>query len=275
MFEVGKTYKRREQIHLVYGGQSQGGISTPSKHDMVLLFSSDAGENYGYENQFRSDGSFWYTGEGQIGHMEMLRGNAAIHNHKKSGKELHLFEYVKKGYVRYIGEAQYVGHHIEERLDREGKNRNAIIFHLALLNKHKNKPQKNLHSTVDKPTKNHSLSELRELAQQASMKKASTKQVARMTSIRSLAIRLYALKRSNGICEGCKSPAPFQSKDGPFLEVHHLLRLSDGGPDEPKNIIALCPNCHRRVHLSLDGDNYNKKLIKLIKKIEASQDYVS
>ncbi|MDY7081344.1 MAG: HNH endonuclease [Halobacteria archaeon] len=46
------------------------------------------------------------------------------------------------------------------------------------------------------------------------------------------------------------------------MEVHHLHRHSDGGVDHPDNVIALCPNCHRRVHYGKDGDSFNQKLIK-------------
>ena len=34
----------------------------------------------------------------------------------------------------------------------------------------------------------------------------------------------------------------------PFLEVHHVKSLSDGGEDTLDNVIALCPNCHREKH---------------------------
>ena len=59
-----------------------------------------------------------------------------------------------------------------------------------------------------------------------------------------------ALKRANGVCEGCKEKAPFLCKTTlkPYLEVHHVVRLIDGGEDSPANTIALCPNCHRRAH---------------------------
>lgn len=270
MFEVGRIYKRKEEIHGVYGGQGQGGISTPSKHPIVLIFTSDTGESYGYQDQFRSDGTFWYTGEGQVGDMEMLRGNAAVRDHQENGKELHIFEYVKTAHVRYIGEAQCVGHHIEERPDRESNTRNAIIFHLALLPEPSSevKEPKGQYGEPKNPSRKLSLSELRHLALQTAMENASTDQVSRNTAVRSEAIRLYALKRSNGICEGCTAPAPFQGKEGPFLEVHHLLRLSDGGPDHPENVIALCPNCHRRVHFSKDGEAYNKKLIEVVNGLE-------
>jgi len=36
-----------------------------------------------------------------------------------------------------------------------------------------------------------------------------------------------------GVCESCLQPAPFHGKKGPYLEVHHVHRLSDGGPDHP------------------------------------------
>lgn len=58
------------------------------------------------------------------------------------------------------------------------------------------------------------------------------------------------LLRANGVCEKCKKPAPFvRRSDGtPFLEVHHLIPLSDGGEDAIENAEALCPNCHREEH---------------------------
>jgi len=80
---------------------------------------------------------------------------------------------------------------------------------------------------------------------------------------------LYALKRSKGACEGCSAPAPFEGKEGPFLEVHHLLRLGDGGPDHPENVIALCPNCHRRVHFGKDGEACNEKLLEIANGLES------
>jgi len=35
------------------------------------------------------------------------------------------------------------------------------------------------------------------------------------------------------------------------LDIHHIWELSAGGGDEPSNLIALCPNCHRLYHLHL------------------------
>lgn len=67
---------------------------------------------------------------------------------------------------------------------------------------------------------------------------------------RDLKVIAYALKKSNGICGDCGNPAPFNSgKTGiPYLEVHHVKMLKDGGSDTVDNVIALCPNCHRKRH---------------------------
>ena len=58
------------------------------------------------------------------------------------------------------------------------------------------------------------------------------------------------LNRAGGVCEDCNDPAPFQraSNGTPFLEVHHIKSLSDGGEDTLENVVALCPNCHRKRH---------------------------
>jgi len=58
------------------------------------------------------------------------------------------------------------------------------------------------------------------------------------------------LIRAKGVCEKCKKPAPFRKAlDGtPYLEVHHQIRLADGGEDTVDNAVAVCPNCHRELH---------------------------
>ena len=61
------------------------------------------------------------------------------------------------------------------------------------------------------------------------------------------------LLRANGVCEKCNESAPFiRAKDKtPYLEVHHKIRLSDGGEDTIENAIAVCPNCHRELHFGI------------------------
>lgn len=69
----------------------------------------------------------------------------------------------------------------------------------------------------------------------------------------------HAKIRANGICQLCEQPAPFQDVYGkPFLESHHIKWLSDGGEDSLQNTVALCPNCHRKMHHVGDPQDVQK-----------------
>jgi len=66
---------------------------------------------------------------------------------------------------------------------------------------------------------------------------------------RNSAVKAWILQQADGQCESCEQPAPFRDFGGqPFLEVHHLRQLADGGSDTVANAVALCPNCHRELH---------------------------
>ncbi|MDS0284030.1 HNH endonuclease [Haloarcula onubensis] len=84
---------------------------------------------------------------------------------------------------------------------------------------------------------------------------------------RSEKIKRFVLARADGTCEGCGRPAPFDRKDGsPYLEVHHLDELAEGGADAPDNVVALCPNCHCQIHYGKNGTEYNDDLRKKLEK---------
>ncbi len=61
------------------------------------------------------------------------------------------------------------------------------------------------------------------------------------------------LFEAKGCCQSCGKKAPFKrTSDGsPYLEVHHCLPLAKGGDDTVANAIALCPNCHRKMHFGV------------------------
>lgn len=67
---------------------------------------------------------------------------------------------------------------------------------------------------------------------------------------RDASVVAYAIKKADGICGDCGKPAPFVKRGSnlPYLEVHHIVMLKDGGSDTVDNVVALCPNCHRKRH---------------------------
>ena len=66
-------------------------------------------------------------------------------------------------------------------------------------------------------------------------------------------IAAYVKNRANGHCQLCGAVAPFLDQNGePYLECHHIQWLSEGGLDSIDNCVALCPNCHRKMHIVND-----------------------
>lgn len=126
-FVVGQTYRRRD-IHAKYGGQRQGGISTPARVPFVFIFTGETGEQYGYRDDWTSAGTYLYTGEGQLGDMRFISGNRAIRDQKKNRKQLLLFKQIKKGHVEFVGEMQYAGDQIRRGPDKNGREREVIVF---------------------------------------------------------------------------------------------------------------------------------------------------
>jgi predicted HNH restriction endonuclease len=75
------------------------------------------------------------------------------------------------------------------------------------------------------------------------------------TYSRDARIAAFVLNEAAGACEACGKPSPFYKDNGkPYLEVHHLRRLADGGSDTVENAIAVCPNCHRELHYGENRD---------------------
>jgi 5-methylcytosine-specific restriction protein A len=202
--------------------------------------------------------------------MKFLRGNLAIKDHLRNGKELHVFKQQEKAKVKYIGQMVYIESHFKPGHDKHGDNRQIIIFELEPISE---LAEYHLSPEEEKKTilnlEQLSLAELRKKAQLHSV--PSSTPVERKTQYwkASQAIKLYAKKRAQGLCEGCGNPAPFVKVDGsPYLEVHHINKLSDGGPDDPQWVSAICPNCHRRSHFSTDVREFNNSLKSIVQKKE-------
>ncbi|MCU1047096.1 HNH endonuclease [Stenotrophomonas maltophilia] len=134
-FEVGALYNRQKQIHGVFGGQQQGGISTPKEHPLVIAFTGEAGVSHGYHDFWDDDEVFHYFGEGQVGDMKYVAGNRAIGEHVKDGKTLVVFQMMGKGRpYRYLGRFMCLSSYVQPGMpDGKGQPRSAIVFRLRSL----------------------------------------------------------------------------------------------------------------------------------------------
>jgi hypothetical protein len=82
-------------------------------------------------------------------------------------------------------------------------------------------------------------------------------------------VKAWVLRQASGRCELCTLEAPFQADSGQkYLEHHHVIQLAHGGPDSVENSVALCPNCHRRLHLGADRKDQRGRLYSQVTRLE-------
>ena len=114
----------------------------------------------------------------------------------------------------------------------------------------------------ERKIKKKSLDELLQNAKASSQKNVGFRNTNTKYWIRSASIVELAKKLANGICQLCNEQAPFKDQYGePYLETHHIEWLANGGADTPENTVALCPNCHKKMHV-VNSDEDKKALIQ-------------
>ncbi len=269
-FVVHQTYVRRADIHEPFGGQQQSGISTPAKHPGIFIFTGHGAGAVGYKDRYEADGSLRYTGQGQTGDMQMVLGNSAIRDHAANGKDLLVFtQQAKGGRVRFEGLFTCADWTIELQNGIDGVERNAIVFSLVPL-RELELDAEDIATQLAPPGPVKNL-RARAFAAATASPVAGAATAAATVYARSRDVRDYVLERAAGCCEGCGDPAPFTTATGrPYLEAHHIRRLSDGGPDDPRHVAGICPNCHRRAHYGSDRLTFNSKLASAVLAAEAA-----
>ena len=265
-FILNEFYNRRNDIHHVFGGGQQSGISPSRSSPFIFLFTGGSGEHYGYADSLNDDGSFDFFGEGQAGDMTFTKGNKAIRDHVRLKKDILLFESLGKGKsVRFLGEFVCESYREVIAKDRDSRDRKAFIFQLRRADENPASAE------VPPQLLNLSLESLRQRAYEAAT--PTRKTTTRIVNVRERkeSVKAYALMRAAGRCECCGESAPFNDRNGqPFLQVHHIRKLADNGLDTPENVAAITPNCHSRIHHSLDGPEIDKELAVKIAQKERS-----
>lgn len=75
-----------------------------------------------------------------------------------------------------------------------------------------------------------------------------------------LVVRQRVLDRAAGRCEWCGDFGFATHAGAIFLETHHVVQLSEGGPDTSANVVALCPNHHREAHFGASREGMRESL---------------
>jgi 5-methylcytosine-specific restriction protein A len=158
----------------------------------------------------------------------------------------------------------YAGHYTKSLPDKNGNPRQGIIFKLA---------ETDTPALIEAPSPDtkEGLGFLasRNAAIEAAKDVAEKVKTAQERRKRSQRISKYVQERALGYCEVCGYAAPFDRLNGkPYLESHHITQLADDGPDAPRDVVAACPTCHRRIHHGDGGDEINTAAHERIKQVE-------
>lgn len=198
---------------------------------------------------------FHYTGMGQTGHQSLkFSQNRTLNLSASNGVAVHLFEVFVPQQYTYIGEVQLESPPYQEsQLDAKKIMRTVWVFPLQL--KTALPPAISAASLQQLiALKQRKISRMSDAEVEHAARRTEQRQVSQRASTttyfqRSIWIAEHAKRRAKGKCELCVKNAPFLRKNGePYLETHHIQWLANGGFDTIENTVALCPNCHRRMH---------------------------
>ncbi|MEV4731174.1 hypothetical protein [Saccharopolyspora sp. NPDC049426] len=124
----------RTEVHAKIGGSGTGGISPSKTTGTLQLFTSFGGEQFGYGHDgWRDDGSYHYTGAGQVRDQTMTRLNWHL---LTSTRRIHIFkELPERKVYEYLGEFvrdenPEQAWYRDDATDRDGVMRTVIIFRL-------------------------------------------------------------------------------------------------------------------------------------------------
>lgn len=266
-----------QDIKNTFGGNSQAGVRYSAENKHIVIIANHNSKNSPYQDTWIQN-TLYYTGTGKKGNQTESQNKRLI-NANKEKTPVYLFESFNAGEYTYRGQV-YVGtvDKVNEP-DSIGDTREVYKFPLKLKDT-SSLIKKNI---IDRYKKRESIviSKLSEkdLAKRAkinsqlnimrSEKLIGTKYHAKNRFVkaqifeRDISISEYVKEIAHGYCQLCNQPAPFIDDSGkPFLHSHHIEYLSKGGLDTIENSIAVCPNCHAKIHNIKSKEKEYKEILK-------------
>lgn len=246
---------------MIFKCGNQGGMRR-SKATNTLILITDATKGL-YDDRWDDD-TLHYTGMGLSGDQNIdWSQNKTLNRSRKSGIEIFLFEVLQLKSYTFRGQVKLASDPYQDKqLDQNGLLRSVWIFPLKLVNSNlliNHADLMKLQIAKESEAKKIDISELKLIVKNIAQK-PSMRTVQSPVYERNPYIAEYAKRRASGFCELCKESAPFIDKNSiPFLEAHHIIWFSRGGSDAIDNVVALCPNCHRKMHI-LDDEKHKKAL---------------
>lgn len=241
----------------------QGGMRRSHKSNTLVIVSNHIKSIY--DDRWDGD-TLYYTGMGTKGDQSLgFSQNKTLAESNSNGVTVHLFEVFEDKVYTYVGRVSLIQKPFEEVQDDENNEpRTVYIFPIQLVDNNRTvtiQDIKSVNQIRERKAKRLSNSELKLRARKSHSKAGSYRQSTTQHE-RSVWVSEYAKRLSQGQCQLCTEPAPFNKPNGePYLESHHIEWLAKGGSDSVENTVALCPNCHRKMHII--NDSKDVQLLKL------------
>lgn len=278
MFDVGASYQRSDLLAFIGSKQQQSGILWGDSERGFIIVTSGGkhAARAGYADLRHPDGSWDYHGQGTTGDQDpsrfsnrlLIEGNRTVllfTTGERTSKAIresgtHAKNYVFEGHFGVSGWDEYIP------VTGARKDNSLIRFRLVpCMDESDDKYQ----STVSPEVISLTVEELRLRIDDLLIRPLPYLESTIKYRARTALVRRYVQLRARGKCELCERVSPFLTNLGQaYLETHHIFRLADDGPDHPRNMIALCPNCHREAHYGENARAVNSRCQQIATKIE-------
>lgn len=282
---IGQEFPNRSAIAAVWGGDYQGGMATFARESsrIVNIFSDDTGPYP--DRRVAGTDRIEYIGQGRYGDQKLTaRGNALTEQARVDGEAARYWYRPTGGVFVFERWVAIVGRHREWHRDLNGDWRRAYVYDLAPVGSPNpadwptevtaEVDARSIDDDLDQDPPDPTLPAAPSLAElYVRMCKRAGQQAGKPAGkrsatdyARSAVARDAVLLRAQGTCENdqCAGMACDVRCDGTaILEVDHVKDLAKGGPDEPHNMIALCPNCHAAKTRGRARDALRRRLARL------------
>ncbi|WP_235676730.1 HNH endonuclease [Bacillus mycoides] len=257
-----------EEMRIIFKCGNMGGMRKSNETSSLVII-SDHTKNL-YEDKWDGD-ILHYTGMGKKGDQDInFAQNRTLNESHSNGIQIFLFEVLKAKEYIFMGKVELCAHPYQtKQKDEEGLIRNVWIYPVKVIDDKAStiineELLKQNYDKKEQKARRLTNEEVKNKAQEASSSRVGVRNIQSKTFDRNPYVTIYAKRWADGICQLCEKPAPFINKEGePYLETHHIEWLSQGGPDSIENTVALCPNCHKKMHV-VDSQDDKDKLLKKV-----------
>ncbi|MHA8262696.1 HNH endonuclease [Lactobacillaceae bacterium Melli_B3] len=246
-----------DQLHRTFNVSTQGGMRKSNLNHCLVLIAKENGNLY--PDKWDGD-TLLYTGMGKVGDQSFYdRQNKTLFEADQSDVQIFLFVQTKPNRYTYYGPVRLAKQpYYAQAADEQNQMRRVAMFPLVPTGNLDQIHRINQRTVRDSRTQQTNQLRKRSVRQLATTLNAQPPAANRLVSKRIVAksvvepnpiVQTLAKKLANGHCQLCGQPAPFEYEQQPYLKVHYLTALDNGGSDALANAVALCPNCYQKMQL--------------------------